>query len=871
MRNKRKGAKWIGQAKRKLQNISGFASRSVSSEKLISRCEAVRMDLEVGLIDGAIKRSASRLYSSARIAAGLAGMALVSMGGFAARHMLLNMQSKPAPMSETSFKPKNGIESVLVKPGPPTPLAVIPAPSSPGDAQALFIYSGSIPTDISYGSSSEDGWVYGAKLAGSYALPTGLETDIVKGRLLHGSDIAAKLHAADKLHHFTGKQGSPVRRGVVHVVKKDGTSMKAHWYYRNVAPVTEIIPRRVLFGNPTYAAPSLSPDGHFLAYLMPDAHDILNVFVRRVDEPAATPNQMTFDNKRGIRSFQWSKDGERILYAQDKDGDENFHLYSVLISDPQGSKKDLTPYPGVKASTLITDPHFPKEILIGLNKRMPQIFDMYRIRLDTGEVTLEVENPGDVIGWLTNVQFQIAGAIASNPASGETSLRVKDKSGEFRQILSWDMESAVNPVGFNAEGDKIYATSNLGRDKAAFVLLDAKTGKETEVLYAPEKADASEGVLFDETTHKPLVAASEYLYKERKWFDADMQKDFAVAETIHPDRTAGLASRNRANTKWVVVFQRDNGATAYYIFDRKTHTHFPLFVDRPELEVYQLPHMERIEYTTRDGLKIPGYLTKPLNPAANSHGKFPLVLLVHGGPWARDLWGFNILHQFFGNRGYATLSVNFRGSTGFGKNFLNKGNKEWGVGSMQHDLTDAVKWAIAKHNVDEKRVAIYGGSYGGYATLAGLTYTPELYACGVDIVGPSNIRTLFQSVPPYWEPIKHQMVHRVGDAEKDDAVNQKISPLFHVDKIKAPLLIGQGRNDPRVKEAESTQIVEKMRQNKIPFTYVLYPDEGHGFVRPPNKIDFYARSEKFLADHLGGSCEPYTVVEAGNTAVVQTA
>lgn len=619
-----------------------------------------------------------------------------------------------------------------------------------------------------------------------------------------------------------------------------------------------LIPREVLFGNPTRAQARLSPDGSHLSWLAPSADGVLNVWVQPADR-SEEARQITNDQKRGIRSYGWTEDGSRILYVQDEGGDENWHLFAVALDGSQA--RDLTPFDDVRAQNLMTDPEHPNEVLVGLNKRDPSVFDMYRLQLDSGKVELDTENPGDVVSWLTDADFRIRAAEASDPETGDDIIRVRDAVDQpWRELLRFPFGENGGALAFNKAGDQLFVTSSLGSDTTRLLALDVKTGKPSRELARHAKADVG-SVVMHPTEHRVQAVEFDYLKPEWTVIDQAIADDLAYLEET-AQGTVAIVSRTLADDRWVFVDQPDDGPASYYLYDREPRKAEHLFVTRPELAEYDLAKMQPIEIQARDGLTLPSYLTMPLGVEPK---QLPLVLLVHGGPWARDDWGYSAQSQWLANRGYAVLQVNFRGSTGFGKAFLNAGNEEWGVGAMQHDLTDAVRWAIEQDIADPERICIYGGSYGGYATLAGLAFTPDLYACGVDIVGPSNIETLFQSVPPYWAPMKKQLVKRVGDVENDPELNRRISPLFHADKIEVPLMVLQGANDPRVKIAEADQIVSAMREKDLPVTYIVFPDEGHGFARPQNRLDANARIEQFLAEQLGGRAEPVTPIE-GSTA-----
>lgn len=403
--------------------------------------------------------------------------------------------------------------------------------------------------------------------------------------------------------------------------------------------------------------------------------------------------------------------------------------------------------------------------------------------------------------------------------------------------------------------------SSLGRETTALLKVDMKTGETIEEIFSSEKCNCG-GVTIDEETKEIRAVTYNYARTERKFWDKQLEADYKLLESLAPEGSEIIcASRTNNEELWIVGFVRSDGPTEYFVYDQTKKITNPLFVSKPDLLKYKLAPMQDVRIQARDGLELVAYLTK-----AKTDKPTPLIMLVHGGPWARDRWGFNASAQWFANRGYATLQVNYRGSTGYGKTFLHKGDKQWGQGDMQHDLTDAVKWAIDNNIAEKDKICIYGGSYGGYACLAGLAFTPDLYACGVDIVGPSNIKTLLDSIPPYWAPLRNGMLLKIGDVDNDEEFNKKISPLFHVDKIKAPLLIGQGANDPRVKQAEADQIAFSMKEKGIPVEYVLYPDEGHGFARPDNRIDFNGRAEVFLTKHLGGRAENFEKPE-GSTAL----
>ncbi|KAL7467465.1 hypothetical protein ACHAXS_007714 [Conticribra weissflogii] len=657
----------------------------------------------------------------------------------------------------------------------------------------------------------------------------------------------------------------------------------------------ELIPRSILFGNPENTSPILSPNGKYLAYLAPSPNGVMNIFIRDLQIDSSNDDRMiTNEPKRAIRSVAWAYDSQTVLYMNDFDGDENFHLFAVDATfTPNGESgefptpRDLTPGENIKAQTILLNYRYPDEILIGTNGRNPKVFDMYRCFYKTGELILDTINPGDVIGWkVEDESFEVRGAVARNEVDSSSTVRIRKSADlinsdfgsndtEWRDVFHFPYGEEGGLLSFCPDNGKTgYITSSLGRETTALLKVDLETGETIEEIFSNDKCNVG-GVTLDKDTKEVRAITYNYARTERVFFDKELEEDyeFLKANAPNPDAEVGVVSRTLDESIWIISYYQSDGPTSYYIYDKSLQTNGDeketsgptlthLFVSNPKLLPYRFAPMEDVRIKARDGLELVGYLTRAVEKGS---GTSPLILLVHGGPWARDSWGFRAQCQWFANRGYATLQVNYRGSTGYGKTFLHKGDKQWGVGDMQHDLTDAVQWAIDEGIADKDNICIYGGSYGGYACLAGLTFTPDLYKCGVDIVGPSNIKTLLDSVPPYWAPLRNGMLKKIGDVDNDPEFNEKISPLFHVDKIKAPLLIGHGANDPRVKQAEADQIAFSMYEKGIPVEYVLYPDEGHGFARPENRIDFNGRVEQFLAKHLGGRAEEMVEVE-GSTA-----
>lgn len=614
----------------------------------------------------------------------------------------------------------------------------------------------------------------------------------------------------------------------------------------------ELIPRQVLFGNPDRTQARISPNGTRLSYLAP-VDGVLNVWVGPAGEPdAAQP--VTHDRHRGIRFYAWAYTSRQVLYIQDQGGDENWRVYSVDLDS--GESRDLTPLEGVHAEIENVSPLFPDEIVIGLNDRDPQLHDLYRINVHTGERQMIQQNPG-FVRLITDDRYRVRFGARSMPDGG---LQIfKPAGGDWDLFIDVPMEDVLTTylIGLDHTGRTLYMTDSRGRDTAALFAVDAQTGAQT-LLAQNEKSDV-DGALVHPTTHQIQAVAFNYQRKEWQVLDEAVAGDLSYLAGL-ADGEFDIVSRSLDDRTWIVAYSVDDGPVQYYRYDRPAQQATFLFTHLRALEGLPLAAMHSTVIQTRDGLDMVSYYTLPLGADSDDDGipdrPLPTVLSVHGGPWGRDTWGYNAHHQWLANRGYAVLSVNFRASSGFGKAFLNAGNREWGA-RMHDDLIDAVDWAIQAGIADPERVAIMGGSYGGYATLAGLTFTPTRFACGVDIVGPSNLVTLLETMPPYWKPQIEMFTTRVGDFRTEEGRRFLTgrSPLTYAERICRPLLIGQGANDPRVKQAESDQIVQAMQHNRIPVTYVLYTDEGHGFARPENRLSFNAIAEAFLARCLGGRFE----------------
>jgi dipeptidyl aminopeptidase/acylaminoacyl peptidase len=613
--------------------------------------------------------------------------------------------------------------------------------------------------------------------------------------------------------------------------------------------MAELIPRQVLFGNPERISPRISPNGTSLAWIAPH-NGVLNVWFAPVGADGVaweSAQVVTDDTDRGVRVFSWAYDGRHLLYLQDTGGDENWRLYDVDLSTMQ--RRDLTPFEGVQAQILATEKKHPTEVLVGLNRDNPALHDVYRLDLVTGELVKEVENPG-FAGWVADSELTIRAGVGLE-LDGSMVVKVRDTpAGDWRLLLSLPPEDALTsgPIAISADGGSMLAISSAGADTGRLVRVELATGAE-EVLAEDPEADVS-GVRVHPDTREPQVVTWVKERTEYQLLDPSLEADMAAIRALHPG-DPDLVAHDNSDMVWLVAFTNDTGPVPYFLYDRQRREGRFLFHHQPELARYELAPMEPFSYTARDGLTIHGYMTFP--PGGDRAG-LPMVLNVHGGPWGRDSWGFDPEAQWLANRGYLCVQVNFRGSTGYGKAFVNAGDREWG-GAMQNDLTDAVAFAVGQGWADPARVAIYGGSYGGYAALAGVAFTPDLYRCAVDIVGPSNLKTLIETIPPYWQPQIALFHQRVGNPETDAELLWSRSPLSRAASIRTPLLIAQGANDPRVKQAESEQIVAALREAGIDHEYMLFPDEGHGFAKPQNRLRFYAAAERFLARHLGGRTE----------------
>jgi dipeptidyl aminopeptidase/acylaminoacyl peptidase len=620
------------------------------------------------------------------------------------------------------------------------------------------------------------------------------------------------------------------------------------------AGIPTLIPREVLLGNPKRSQPVLSPDGTRIAYLAPDDRGVLQIWIRTLgtdDDRCVSAGRQPIQTYRlgsGIVNYEWTSDSGSILYGQDKEGDENYHTYAIDLET--SNVRDLTPWQGVRCDHTITSAKRPGEILAVLNVRDRKLMDVWRIDPRTGAATLEVENPGDVAWWLADDDLVVRAARARTPDGGFEVRARPSSNSAWRTLLRASPEEWLFPLEFTEDGCGVLMLSSVGGDTIRVVERDVESNRELEIA-SMDSFDA-ERVMIHPARH--VVEAVAFEPGRRRWkvIDHTIAEEFdAIAEL--DDGDFRVVSRDLADRKWIVAFEAPDRPIRYFLWERSQKKASFLFSHRPEFERLQLAEVRSIKYRAHDGMELHGYLAIPAGLEAQN---LPLVIYVHGGPWQRDYWRLNVWTQLLANRGYAVLQPNYRGSMGYGMKYLHAGDRQWGR-AMQDDLTDAVKWAEGEGIADAKRVAIFGHSYGGYAALGGAAFTPEIYKCAIDLCGASSLFTLIKAFPPY---IAARALWNTRVGNPDDPADQELltnaSPLFSADKIRIPILIGQGANDARVKQAESEQIVAAIEKNGGTATYVLYPDEGHGFVRPANRIDFLARVERFLAEHLGGRYEP---------------
>ena len=603
------------------------------------------------------------------------------------------------------------------------------------------------------------------------------------------------------------------------------------------------IPLEDFFKNPEKIDYQVSPDGTYFSFMAP-YENRLNLFVQKIGSD--TTIRITSETERDITASMWAGNN-RILFIKDTGGDENYQLYGVNIDG--SDLKSYTNFPNVR--TTIIDPlrKIDSLVIIGMNKRNPQVFDPYRLNLNTGELTLLAENPGNIQGWMTDHDGKLRVANAIVDGVNNQILYRETEDQPFQPVLTTNFKETVSFAVFTPDNKMVYALTNIGRDKTALVLMDPKTCEEKEVLYMNDKYDISDLNYSEKKNRLTVVACEGHKDMIRHYFDKEEEEIRKKLEAQLPGYNVGVTSMSKDENIRMIYAGNDRTYGTYYLYNVKENKLTKVADIAPWIKEEEMCAMNPITYTSRDGLTIEGYLTLPKGYTMENAKNLPVVVNPHGGPWIRDSWGYNPEVQFLASRGYAVLQMNFRASTGYGRKFTELGYKQWGQ-TMQNDITDGVKWLIKEGIADPKRVAIYGASYGGYATLAGVTFTPDLYACAVDYVGVSNLLSFMNTIPPYWKPLLDMMHEMIGDPETDKEMMEKYSPVFHVDQIKAPLFIAQGANDPRVNKAESDQMVEALKKRGVEVEYMVKENEGHGFYNEENKFDFYRAMENFLDKHL---------------------
>lgn len=606
----------------------------------------------------------------------------------------------------------------------------------------------------------------------------------------------------------------------------------------NETAKTRIIPLEDFFKNPENTNYLISPNGKYISYLAP-YNQRLNIYVQEIS--TGNVKRLTGVTERDISGYFWGNDNV-IIYLRDNAGDENFHFYSVNIQN--GTNIDLTPFEGVRANLIDELEDIDSEILIEMNKRNPEIFDVYRLNFETGELNIAAENPGNISGWVTDHNGKIRAAITTDGVN--TSLLYRENENEsWHTVITTNFKESLTPLFFTFDNKFLYASSNIGRDKNAVIKYDIKNAAEAEVIYEHPEVDVY--TLTYSRKRKVITSVIFNTWKrERVILDKETEKIFNRLEKDLGEYEILITDNDDNEEKFIIRTYSDRSLGAYYIFDKAADTLTKISDVSPWINENEMAEMKPVTYQSRDGLLIHGYLSLPLGA---EHKNLPVVINPHGGPWARDYWGFNPEIQFLVNRGYAVLQMNFRGSVGFGRKFWESSFKQWGK-TMQNDISDGVNWIVEQGIADPARIAIYGGSYGGYAVLAGLAFTPDLYAAGVDYVGVSNLFTFMNSIPAYWKPYLEMLYVMVGHPERDKKLMEDASPVFHVDKMKAPLFIAQGKMDPRVNINESDQMVKALKERGIDVPYMVKENEGHGFLNQENKFDFYREMETFLAKHL---------------------
>lgn len=606
-------------------------------------------------------------------------------------------------------------------------------------------------------------------------------------------------------------------------------------------------PLKDFFRNPERGYFRLADDGKTLGFMQPVALDDqparMNIFVQALDnaQPVGEPRRLTSETARDISNFFWKGD-DIVLYQKDFGGDENFHV--LAVNAQTGAAHDLTPYENVRAGIEDDLPDDPDHVLISHNQRDPQVFDVYRVNVHTGAAVLVAQNPGNVVGWQTDHAGKVRAAITSDGLE-TTLLYREDEASAFRPLITTDYRTSVSPAFFTFDDDKFYALSNRGRDKLALVIIDPAHPEDESLVYATDEVDL-DAAGYSRKRRVLTVAAYQTDKPQRHYFDAQTEALYRQLEALLPGYDIAIQGLNREEDTFIVAAYNDRTPGARYLFQSTTGALHKLADINPAIPEADMSPVHPVRYTSRDGLEIHGYLTLP---AGLEPKNLPCIINPHGGPWARDGWGYNPEIQFLANRGFCVLQMNFRGSTGYGRKFWEASFGQWGL-AMQDDITDGVQWLIDQGIADPARIGIYGGSYGGYATLAGITFTPDLYAAAVDYVGVSNLFTFMNTIPPYWKPLLEKMYDMVGHPERDHDRLAATSPALHVDRIRTPLLIAQGAQDPRVNKAESDQVVQALQQRGVEVQYMVKENEGHGFHNDENKFEFYEAMEAFFAAHL---------------------
>lgn len=605
------------------------------------------------------------------------------------------------------------------------------------------------------------------------------------------------------------------------------------------------IPLNILFGNPLKTRPKISPDGSMISYIAP-FNNVLNIWLKTRGKEDDRP--LTNETKNGIEwSYFWAYDGKHILYEQDDEGNEELNIFAVNIETEK--IKNLTPFKNVRARILSLNKRYPAEILITMNRDNPELFDVHKLNPVTGESVLDTKNPGNVTCWLSDNNLRVRGAIAGREDGGYDLLAREPENAAWKRIAEWDVEQGMTGgpeyfQGFSGDNKGIYALDPRNSNTFRLVKIDARTG-ESAVIAEHPRYDAVKALIHPDTCDIQAVLF-EKSRKDWSICDESIKADFDAITKMN-DGDFQVINRDNADEIWIVSFTKDNASPSYYSYDRRSKTGDFLFCEQSQLDEYALSHTFPISFTARDGLKIHGYMTYP-------HGKerenLPMVLKVHGGPWWRDSWGFDPEVQFFADRGYACLQVNYRGSTGYGKDFINAANKEW-AGKVMNDLEDGVRWVMSGGIAHPQKTAIYGRSWGGYCALLAAANLPDLFCCAVDVYGISNLVTFIKSIPPYWAADRALLEKRMGNPETGEDFLKSCSPLYMADRIKIPLLIAHGANDVHVKESESGQIVAALKKNGTEHQYILFPDEGHGFSKPENRLKFYNVLEGFLKRFMG--------------------